>query len=288
MGPRRRDGAAGAETGGAQAPGGGDGGRRPGRGWSGDPRAQPGRTAPLHSAWPRHQGDRRAHGRSSAPAPALVSAPAPPLAPSESRKSTGTVSRKGTRSRPHRHWHSDRRPHRHGQQNSGSHAAARNGHRHTDTGTQGPAPVFSTQGGTPTPHGTGHWHRQRAVMVHGRSSTPCSGTRAHTPVHQHLHRWMHTCTLTPHPRYLEDGTPMSPSGPCHSTRTQGCTAMVRALVVSEGKAVAVHSLAPCLGSSQPRVTSCLGQGVTAGHPLGARGAAAQRVKVPSGVPGGTG
>lgn len=44
---------------------------------------------------------------------------------------------------------------------------------------------------------------------------------------------------------------MSPLGPCHNTCTQGCTAVVRALVVSKEKAVAVHNFTPCLDSSQP-------------------------------------
>ncbi|KAM4895040.1 26S proteasome non-ATPase regulatory subunit 2 isoform 1-T1 [Sylvia borin] len=112
-------------------------------------------------------------------------------------------------------------------------------------------------------------------MVHSRSSTPCSGTRAHPPV-QHPHRWMHTRTLIPHPQYLKDGTPMSPLGPYHRTRTRGCTAVVRALAVSEEKAVSVHNVTPRLDSSKPCATTCPGQGVTAGHPLDARGAACTR------------
>ncbi|XP_064522108.1 proline-rich protein 2-like [Pseudopipra pipra] len=199
---------------GPQAPGGGDECRRPGRGWSGDTGAQPRRTAPVRPARPHCQGHCRAHEMSSSPAPAPVSAPAPHLhpqraaaAPTASPSDTGT--RTGTRT------------------GTGSTTQA---HTPTGTGTRthGPALGFSTRGGTSAPHSTGYWlrQRQRVVTVQSRGGTPCSGTRAHAPVHQHPHRWIHTCTLTPHLGYLKDGTPMSPSGPCHSTRTQGFTAVV--------------------------------------------------------------
>lgn len=119
---------------------------------------------------------------------------------------------------------------------------------------------------------------QQNALLRYRARPQCS-TRAGGRTHR-------TDTAPPVPKGRRPGVTRRPV-PQH-TAHPGCTAVLRALGVSQEKAVAVHSVTPCLDSSQPCVTACPGQGVTAGHPLDARGAAARGVKGLPGGPGGTG
>lgn len=231
-----------------RAPGGG----RPPRGVAGAgtpvPRTvAPHRSAPLHPVRPRRQGDRRACGRSPAPAPA--------------RDLHGTGTRTGSRTGA---LHPRQRG-RHAGTGTGTASSTRACTTRTGTLTQVPAPGFGSRGGTLTPHGTGYRHRQRGGNGAGPQQadlTRYAGTRSGGRRH----------ALSDIPPLGPRGTPRSPAGPCCHTRcgavapTRACAATVTAAAVSEEEALPVHvALHPASPPPQPCVTAC--------HPPGARGAA---------------